>query len=145
MKKLLLSLVLLLSASTFAEVKPLWSLVNSECGENTSVTLDMNLPDRACFSSVTGEESLLQVVELSYDKNTTKYFLITDQVRRMGATTMTLEEVSVTRDGRYTFLNDLKDGGEVMEVVTRFGVAGRTLSGPGFNINMYVVYNTESL
>lgn len=140
--KNVLFLIVLFSFSAFAELKPEWSIVPTQCGENTEIVSN-NSPLRACIASVTGQKDL-SVVYFEYEDEK-KYFLITDSIVRMGATTLVLEEVSVSNNGRYTFLNDLVDGGETHNVSQMFGFAGMILDGNGFNGTLQIVLTTLSL
>jgi hypothetical protein len=133
----------LLSISTFAEVKPDWSIVANMCGDNTSPTMTINAPLRACFASVTGHQDL-EVVFFEYE-NEKKYFLVTEKDMRIGANTLTLEEITVSEGGRYIFLGDFKKNGEILEVTTTFGFAGMIMKGGDFDGTMQPVYTTQNV
>ena len=142
MKKLLAFLFLLtLSLSSFAEVKPEWSIVSNMCGDNTSPTMVANAPYEVCMASVTGHQDL-QVVIFKYDFQDAEYFLITGRTMRMGANTVEMEELSVSTGGRYTFIGDLVDHGEVRVMTEIMGFAGMILKGHGFNGTMQPVFTT---
>lgn len=144
MKNLFLTLILLFSVSSFAEMKPEWSIVPDLCGKNTSFFAVDDSPTSACIASVTGQDDL-QVVYFTYENMKTKYFLVTDKVERMGADTLTIELVDVINHGGYALLNDLVDHGEIYKVTTSFGRKGMTLKGNGFEGELEIVFVTQSI
>lgn len=140
MKKRILTLFTLLSISTFASLKPDWSIVATSCGDNTLFFTTARDPSVACKASVTGHQHL-EVIFFSYDNNSKKFYLVTKREMNLGDNTITLEEL-VVNEGRYDILVGLKKNGEILEITEEFGYSGKILKGNDFEGGLYPVFTT---
>ncbi len=146
MKSIILTALLVFSASAQAELKPEGSIVTTECGINSLNGMsNTEYPESVCVGQINDRGMITKPVVIIKKGEDTEYLLVVAKFDK-SATVKQWQAypIDVEERGGYLFMVDIRLVGEPVFLSYVGGVTGTSLDGPLFQVNLRPVPVTKS-